>query len=152
MRCPFCITNHTKVIDKRDIEDSGITRRRRECLNCGKRFTTYEKIDMTDLMVIKKEGRREPFDTEKLKRGIMRACEKRPINMHQIDGVVNELEDILRKQNLSEIPSEKIGEYVISRLQKLDKVACIRFASVYKSFQNITEFEEAVKELLQSSN
>ena len=149
MRCPFCKENHTKVIDKRDIEDSGIIRRRRECLICAKRFTTYEKLDMTDLMVVKKDGRSEPFDAEKLKRGIMRACEKRPINMHQIDSLVEEVEDTLRKQNLSEIPSEKIGEYVIAHLQKLDKVACIRFASVYKSFQNVSEFEEAVRDLLQ---
>jgi transcriptional repressor NrdR len=150
MKCPYCSNNESKVVDKRDTDDFGIIRRRRECLSCGKRFTTYEKLDMADVMVIKKDGRREPFDPEKLKRGIMRACEKRPINIHQIDTMVLEIEDDIHKQNLSEVRSDLIGSKVIDALKSLDKVACIRFASVYRSFQSISEFEREVQSLLQT--
>ncbi len=151
MRCPHCKHHESKVVDKRDIFDSGIIRRRRECLSCSKRFTTYEKIDTTDIMVIKKDGRRESFDAEKLKRGLMRACEKRPINMKQIDKMTDEIEEYIRKLNVSEVTSDTIGDQVVQALQKIDKVACVRFASVYKSFQNITEFEEEVQALLQTN-
>ena len=150
MKCPSCSNADTRVVDKRNLDDVGMIRRRRECLSCGKRFTTHEKIDMTDLMVLKKDGRREPFDAEKLKRGLMLACKSRPINMHEIDGAVAAVESTLREKGLPDISSDAIGNEVIGVLQKLDKVACVRFASVYKSFQSVGEFESEVKRLLSS--
>ena len=142
MRCPYCEHDDTKVIDKRDSEN--FARRRRECLKCEKRFTTYERPEI-NLIVIKKDDRREPFSREKLKDGIVKACEKRPVSQEAIDELVDDIEIRLRKLNSTEIPSSKIGEIVMKKLHKLDKVAYIRFASVYRSFESPKEFEKEVK-------
>ena len=144
MDCPFC-SGSTQVIDKRDAEN--VTRRRRECLQCHKRFTTYERVENIDLYVIKKDGSRQLFSREKLKAGILRACEKRPVSLEQIETAVNEIEHRLRQQEGTEIPSKLIGELTIKMLKKLDKVAYIRFASVYRDFKDIGDFEKELKEI-----
>lgn len=144
MKCPYC-SSETKVIDKRDSQD--ITRRRRECLNkkCKKRFTTYERVE-TNVRVIKKDKRREPFSREKLLIGITKACEKRPISQEAIEKVVNEIEAKIRAYG-PEVPSKFIGELVMKQLKKLDKVAYVRFASVYREFQDVGDFKKTIKEL-----
>ena len=142
MKCPYCENEDTKVVDKRDSE--GFTRRRRECLKCEKRFTTYERPEI-NLVIIKKDGRREQFDREKVKSGIVKACEKRPVSMEAIEDVIDDIEIKLRKMNSTEIPSSKIGELIMKKLFKLDEVAYIRFASVYRSFDSPKEFEKEVK-------
>ncbi len=148
MKCPYCFHDETKVVDKRETEDLDVTRRRRECLKCEKRFTTYERVESLDLIVIKKDGRREGFDREKLKRGIIKACEKRPVSYEQIDDFVDRLEAELRKLKSKEIPSKIIGEKIINGLKKLDKIAYIRFASIYRNFADITDFQKELKELV----
>ena len=148
MKCIFC-NSETKVTDKRDSE--GETRRRRECLKCGKRFTTYERVEEPNFIVIKKDKTREPFSREKLRIGIEKACEKRPIETEKIDSLVNEIESRLReKVQGKEVESQVIGELVIKALKKLDKVAYIRFASVYKDFQDIEDFRNSIKEISDS--
>ena len=147
MKCPYCGSNDTKVLDKRETEEDLVTRRRRECLKCQKRFTTYERVDMVDIMVIKKDKSRETFSRDKLKSGIARACEKRPVSIEQINSVVDNIEIKVRNMDSTEIDSKKIGELVIKELKKLDKVAYIRFASVYREFADIGEFEKEVKSL-----
>lgn len=144
MLCPFCGNDDTKVTDKRDSKDE--TRRRRECLKCGKRFTTYEKIQEVEIFVVKKDGRREAFSSEKLKNGIIRACEKRPIGNEQIELIVNNIEEKL-KQEGPEVDSKIIGELVIRALKKVDKVAYIRFASVYRDFKDIDDFKNEIKQV-----
>lgn len=144
MQCPYCLNEDTKVIDKRDHEN--LTRRRRECLKCVKRFNTEEKVEHAELKVIKKDGRREDFDYEKVKRGIVRACEKRPIGMEEIDKMINIIEEKLRKKG-SEVKSELIGELVSKELKRTDKVAYIRFASVYRQFEDVSDFKKEIKEL-----
>ena len=146
MRCIFCNTPDTKVTDSRE-SDSFEIRRRRECEKCGKRFTTYEKIEQNPLIVIKKDGRRENFSREKLKSGMMRACEKRNVSVEKIDSAVNEVENHLRNEDKTEIPSKLIGELVIRKLKKLDKVAYIRFASIYKDFEDVKDFEKEIKSI-----
>src|SRR3989344_9642646 len=148
MKCPYCFHDETKVVDKRETEDLDTTRRRRECLKCEKRFTTYERVESLDLIIIKKDGRRETFDREKLKRGIIKACEKRPVSYEQIETFVDKLEAELRKMKTKEVPSKIIGEKVASGLKKLDKIAYIRFASVYRSFADVTDFQKELKELV----
>ena len=148
MKCPYCFHKETKVVDKRETEDLDVTRRRRECLKCKKRFTTYERVESLDLIIIKKDGRREAFDREKLKRGIIKACEKRPVSYEQIENFVDKLEAELRKLKSKEISSKLIGEKVINALKKLDKIAYIRFASVYRSFADVTDFQKELKELI----
>jgi len=148
MKCPYCFHEETKVIDKRETGELDITRRRRECLKCKKRFTTYERVESLDLIVIKKDGRREAFDREKLRRGIVKACEKRPVSYEQIETLINKLEAELRKQKSKEIPSKMIGEKLMTMLKKLDKIAYIRFASVYRSFADVTDFQKELKELI----
>ena len=148
MKCPFCFHSDTKVVDKRETENIDVTRRRRECLKCKKRFTTYERVEDLGLVIVKKDGRRENFDIEKLKRGILKACEKRPISYEQIDEVTNRVEAELRKLKSKEVPSSVIGEKVVSKLKKLDKIAYIRFASVYRSFTDVTDFEKELKDLV----
>lgn len=137
----------TKVIDKRETSELEITRRRRECLKCNKRFTTYERISRDDLYVIKKDGSREKFDREKLERGIDKAFEKRPISKEKIDKMISEIEEQLRKKGKKEIKSSVIGELVMRKIKKLDNVAYIRFASVYRDFQNIKDFKQEIKEI-----
>jgi transcriptional repressor NrdR len=149
MRCPHCGNIEDKVIESRSLANGDAVRRRRECINCNYRFTSYEKIDERQVMVVKKDLRREPFDREKLERGVVRALEKRPFSQMQIENLVNEIEDesaILSKGN-REISSSIIGELVLKRLGNLDKVAYIRFASVYKSFNNLEEFIKEIKQV-----
>lgn len=144
MRCPFCSYQETKVVETRETGED-VTRRRRECLKCKKRFTTYEKLENLNLRVIKKDGNRESFDKEKLRRGLLKACEKRPISIADIDRVADDIERTLRSKHAPEVKSAVIGELVMKNLKKLDSVAYIRFASVYRSFQDIHEFEKEVK-------
>ncbi|HJX49840.1 MAG TPA: transcriptional regulator NrdR [Candidatus Nanoarchaeia archaeon] len=145
MDCPFCSSIESKVTDKRSSPE-GI-RRRRECLGCKKRYTTYEKISHEDLYVIKKDGRREKFEREKLKKGIEKAFEKRPISKEKIEKIVDDIEDALRKKGKKEINSSLIGEMVIKKIKKIDNVAYIRFASVYRDFQDIQDFKKELKEI-----
>ena len=144
MRCPFCSNKETKVIESRETGEE-ITRRRRECLRCSKRFTTYERFENNDLRVIKKDKTRERFDKEKLKKGVVIACEKRPVSIEQINYLVNDIEKSLLNKHLSEIKTSLIGRMLMTRLKKLDSIAYIRFASVYKEFKAIEDFEEEVK-------
>ncbi|MFC2173489.1 transcriptional regulator NrdR [Acidobacteriota bacterium] len=148
MRCPFC--NHTKdkVVDSRESKDGDTVRRRRECLECGRRFTTYERIEMISYMVHKKDGTREPFDREKLLGGLFRSCHKRPVPIQKLEEVVDEVEAMLQNRNDREIRSSDIGEHVISRLRELDKVAYVRFASVYRDFADIKEFMAELQGLI----
>ena len=145
MQCSYCKTPDTRVIDSREAEDT--IRRRRECHKCKKRFTTYERVEKTDLVVLKKDGRREPFSTEKLKIGILKACEKRPISTEKIEGLCEEVEITLKKREKTEIPSSVIGELVMKKLKKLDEIAYVRFASVYKEFKDLNELKKEIKEL-----
>jgi transcriptional repressor NrdR len=147
MKCPYCGSNDTKVLDKRETEEDLVTRRRRECLKCQKRFTTYERVELADIMVIKKDGKRETFNRDKLKNGIVKACEKRPVNQEQIDSVVDRIGIKVRNMDSNEIESTVIGDLVMKELKKLDKVAYIRFASVYREFEDIGEFAKEVKSL-----
>lgn len=144
MFCPYCKNPETKVTDKRDAEFE--TRRRRECLKCKKRFTTYEKVEPLDIRVIKKDSSRQQFSREKLKAGILRACEKRPVSQEKIDKLLIEIEEKLAKKG-KEVSSREIGELVMSGLKKLDKVAYIRFASVYREFKDISDFKREIKEV-----
>ncbi len=146
MKCPFCGADDTKVTDSRD-SDSFETRRRRECEKCAKRFTTYERIERSPLIVIKKDGRRESFLSEKLKTGFLKACEKREVSIEKIEEAVREVENALRNEDKSEIPSRLVGELVIRKLKKLDKVAYIRFASIYKDFEDVKDFEKEIKSI-----
>ncbi len=147
MRCPYCLHPETKVLDSRDSSDLDATRRRRECLKCKKRFTTYERVEMVDLIVIKKDGRRENFDRHKLLNGVMKACEKRPVSHERIEELVDDVERELRKREETEVSSMTIGEMVMSRLKRLDQVAYIRFASVYRSFTDVESFEKELRRL-----
>ncbi|MBN2518589.1 MAG: transcriptional repressor NrdR [Candidatus Altiarchaeota archaeon] len=148
MRCPYCSYTETRVVDKRDLEDSGITRRRRECLKCSKRFNTYERVETIELTVVKKDGKREQFDREKLLKGVIKACEKRPISREDMEKLVSDVEMELRAMDETEISSSAIGELVMKKLKKLDKVAYIRFASVYRDFADLDTFEREVRKLL----
>ena len=148
MKCPYCFHRETAVLDSRDSEDLASIRRRRECLHCQKRFTTYERVENIDLVVIKKDGRRENFDRGKLLNGILKACEKRPISQEEVEKMVGKIELELRNLDSVEIKSQKIGETVIRKLKTLDKVAYIRFASVYRQFTDLESFEKELKLLL----
>src|SRR3989344_128382 len=147
MKCQFCGNTETKVVDKRETGEFEATRRRRECLKCEKRFTTYERVENLNLIVIKKSGEKEPFDKEKIRKGILKACEKRPVTLEQIDKMVDKIEGEIRKLKTTEIKSEQIGKKVISALKKLDKVAYLRFASVYRSFDDVKDFEREIREI-----
>lgn len=148
MKCPFCGYTETKVVDKREQETTDIIRRRRECLQCEKRFTTYERIENVILTVIKKDNSRERFDKQKLKLGILKACEKRPVPDEKIEQIIEDIELELRTQDSTEIPSKVIGDLVSKKLRKLDKVAYIRFASVYKEFEDIDELHKEIIKLI----
>lgn len=145
MLCPYCQNAETKVIDKRD--SGSISRRRRECLKCSRRFNTQESVEKAELWVIKKDGRRESFDPEKLKRGLMKACEKRNITTEMIEKMVRNIEDKLLRHG-KEVKSSAIGTLASNELKKVDKVAYIRFASVYKEFADISDFKKEIKEIL----
>ncbi len=148
MKCPFCGEINNKVIDSRLSKDGDVIRRRRECILCSRRFTTYEHIEEIPIMIIKKDGRREVFSREKVRSGIQRACEKRDISMNVIDAIVDELERDLRETGKKEIPSRDIGERIINRLHELDDVAYVRFASVYREFKDVNDFVSELKSLL----
>ena len=145
MLCPYCSHADTKVTDKRDL--SGTTRRRRECLKCEKRFSTRENVEWSELKVVKKDGRREAFNREKIKTGIMRACEKRPVSEEDVEKMINKIEEKLRKRG-KEVNTSVIGELVSNELKKLDSVAYIRFASVYRDFTDVSDFKKEIKELV----
>ena len=149
MRCPHCGTIEDKVIESRSLANGDSVRRRRECISCSYRFTSYEKIDERQFMVVKKDGRREPFDRLKLERGVVRALEKRPFSAMQIENLINEIEDetAISSKGSREISSSIIGDLLLEKLGKLDKVAYIRFASVYKHFNNLDEFIEEIKKV-----
>ncbi len=147
MKCPYCSFTESKVIDSRPTEGGDI-RRRRECLECAQRFTTYEKIETMPIMVVKKDKTREEFSAEKLMSGILRACQKRPIPMNVIEGVVADIETVVQNSMEHEISSDKIGEMVMDRLKEIDEVAYVRFASVYRQFKDINTFMEELNKLL----
>ncbi len=140
MRCMFCGFEDSKVIDSRSTDEFNSIRRRRECLKCGKRFTTYETVESTPILVIKNDGSRQPFDPQKIKRGIIKACEKRPITMGQIDQAIMDIEKQITNSLDQEIESKKIGELVMDKLKELDEIAYVRFAAVYRKFKDITTF------------
>lgn len=148
MRCLFCGHTESKVIDSRQADEGTTIRRRRECLDCGKRFTTYEKIESIPIVVVKKDGTRESFDRDKIVNGILRACEKRPISLSDIEGVVDDIESKLYNMLEREVSSEKIGEMVMEKLQKLDDIAYVRFASVYRQFKDINSFMDELAKII----
>ena len=148
MRCYFCSTPDSKVIDSRPTVDGQAIRRRRECLSCGRRFTTYEKVEMVPMVVVKRDGSREPFDGEKIKLGVMKAIDKRRIGMAAVNKLAEEIEMSFQNTLEQEIPSHKIGEMVMRKLKDLDDVAYVRFASVYRSFEDIDTFKRQLEELL----
>lgn len=147
MRCPYCENDGTKVIDSRHTEDGHAIRRRRECERCGKRFTTYEKIEEMVMMVVKKDGSRQAFDRNKIMNGIVKACEKRPVSVAQMEHIVDEIERGLNNMMEKEIRSSFIGELIMDRLKKLDEVAYVRFASVYRQFTDIQTFMKEIEKL-----
>ncbi|RUL56406.1 MULTISPECIES: transcriptional regulator NrdR [Lysinibacillus] len=148
MRCPACQYNGTRVVDSRPVDDNKEIRRRRECESCAYRFTTFEKIEETPLIVVKKDGSREEFSREKVLRGLIRACEKRPVALETLEGMVISIEKDLRRIGNAEVRSEEVGEMVMDRLAKEDEVAYVRFASVYRQFKDISVFIAELKELL----
>ena len=148
MRCPFCGHIEDKVVDSREAKDGDSIRRRRECLDCGRRFTSYERIDEIPYMVVKKDGKRESFDRTKVLAGLMRACEKRPISMTQLESIVDEIEKELQDSSDREIPTSDVGKIIMRRLKALDKVAYVRFASVYLEFEDVSAFMTELKDLV----
>ncbi|MBX9973294.1 transcriptional repressor NrdR [Cytobacillus firmus] len=148
MRCPSCQNNNTRVLDSRPVDDSRSIRRRRECEKCGYRFTTFEKVEEIPLIVVKKEGTREEFSREKILRGLIKACEKRPVALKDLEDITFEVEKELRSNGVSEIKSDEIGEMVMDRLANVDDVAYVRFASVYRQFKDINVFIDELKELI----
>ncbi|MBR0575557.1 transcriptional repressor NrdR [Proteiniclasticum sp. BAD-10] len=150
MKCPFCAFPESKVIDSRAIEDNSAIRRRRECLSCGKRYTTFEKVEDIPILVIKKDDSRENFDKNKIIVGLIRACQKRPVSRSQIEDIANDIERTISNRMISEISSGEIGEMVMDRLKDVDEVAYVRFASVYRQFKDINTFLEEIKNLMGS--
>jgi transcriptional repressor NrdR len=148
MKCPFCSDLENKVIDSRLGKDGLAIRRRRECLKCTRRFTTYERVEEIQPLVIKKDGRREPFDREKIRGGMLKACQKRPVSVDVIDDFLDELERHFQETNQKEIPSNEVGERVILALKEMDEVAYVRFASVYRQFKDLDDFVRELRELL----
>lgn len=147
MRCFYCGTIESKVVDSRSTEDGTAIRRRRECLNCGKRFTTYEKIESVPIIVIKRDRSRQQFDRDKLQRGIMNACASRPVSIETVDNILDDIEATIHNSLEREVSSEKIGEMVMDRLRNIDEVAYVRFASVYKKFKDIETFRKELEKL-----
>jgi transcriptional repressor NrdR len=148
MKCPFCAHLGDKVVDSRESREGEVIRRRRECLGCGKRFTSYERIDEIPYMVVKKDGSRERFERQKLIAGLLKACEKRPVSVAALEGVADRVESTLQERAEKEISTIEIGAFVMEELKKLDKVAYVRFASVYRHFRDIGEFMTELKDLL----
>ncbi|HET6348555.1 MAG TPA: transcriptional regulator NrdR [Candidatus Krumholzibacteria bacterium] len=152
MKCPQCSFEEDKVVDSRTTKEGEAIRRRRECLKCGHRFTTYEYIERVPLMVVKKDGRREEYSRDKLLGGLLKACEKRPVSREQIERVIDDIESVLFGKFKNEVKSTEIGNLVVDRLQSLDEVAYVRFASVYRQFKDINQFLNEVKVLLDRQN
>lgn len=150
MRCPFCKVDEDKVIDSRSSDDGFATRRRRECEKCGRRYTTYERIEESPLRVVKRDKRREPFERRKILLGLLKACEKRPIPIADLEGITERIESVIYEKYEAEVPVTRIGELVMEELKRLDQIAYVRFASVYRDFQDITEFVSEVKPMLSS--
>jgi transcriptional repressor NrdR len=148
MKCPYCAHLGDKVVDSRESKEGEVIRRRRECLNCARRFTSYERIDEIPYMVIKKDGTRERFERQKLIAGLLKACEKRPVSIGAVEGVADRVEIMLQDRPEKEIPTAEIGAFVMQELKRLDKVAYVRFASVYRHFRDIGEFMNELKDLL----
>ena len=152
MKCPFCGFLNDKVVDSRESKEADSIRRRRECLQCAKRFTTYERIDEIPYMVVKKDGRRERFDRQKVLNGLLHACEKRPVAISQLERIVNDAESYVIDSSERERKTSEIGELIMNRLRKLDKVAYVRFASVYLDFKDVKEFMSELKDLVQTKD
>ncbi|WP_204489427.1 transcriptional regulator NrdR [Caldicoprobacter guelmensis] len=148
MKCPFCYHMESKVVDSRPTDEGFTIRRRRECTNCGKRFTTYEKIEQMPVFVVKKDGRRESFDRDKIMKGLLKACEKRPVSLKDLEALVQDVEKQIFNSLEQEVTSQQIGQMVMERLKKLDEVAYVRFASVYRQFKDINTFMEELNKLL----
>jgi transcriptional repressor NrdR len=148
MKCPACNKDNDKVLDSRPTEDGLAIRRRRECVECGNRFTSYERVEEKPLLVIKRDGRNEEFNRDKILAGIVRACEKRPINLEVIEDVVETVEKMVRK-SAREVNTSEIGEFIMEMLQKIDQISYVRFASVYRQFKDVTDFVQVVKEVSQ---
>jgi len=148
MKCPFCSYKEDKVVDSRATQEESAVRRRRECLRCGKRFTTYEYVEEVSLMVIKKDGRREPFDRKKILSGIIKACEKRPVGIEKMEEVLTQVERAVQKKSDREVASSRIGELVMEKLKVIDDVAYVRFASVYRQFKDVGQFMLELKDIL----
>ncbi len=148
MKCPFCAYEESKVIDSRPTDEGERIRRRRECLKCAKRFTTYEMIESLPIVVIKKDGSRETFDRQKLLTGMLRACEKRPVSIEMLDRAISDIETVIQNSLDREVSSDKIGELVMEKLKEIDEVAYVRFASVYRQFKDINTFMDELNKLL----
>jgi transcriptional repressor NrdR len=148
VKCPYCAHLGDKVVDSRESKEGEVIRRRRECLNCARRFTSYERIDEIPYMVIKKDGTRERFERQKLIAGLLKACEKRPVSISAVEGVADRVEAMLQERPEKEIPTAEVGAFVMQELKRLDKVAYVRFASVYRHFRDIGEFMNELKDLL----
>ena len=151
MKCIYCEHPESKVVDSRPTDEGTVIRRRRECLKCGKRFTTYEKIESVPIIVVKKDGSRQPYDREKLQRGIMNACASRPVSIDMVDHMLDEIETTVHNSLEREVSSVKIGEMVMDRLRKIDEVSYVRFASVYKQFKDIDTFKAELEKLVAKS-
>jgi transcriptional repressor NrdR len=152
MKCPFCGFENDKVVDSRESKEGASIRRRRECLKCEKRFTTYERIDEIPYMVVKKDGRREKFERQKVLGGVLRACEKRPISMTRMEQIVNEVEQFVVDSPERERTTNELGEQIMNRLKQIDKVAYIRFASVYRDFKDVSEFHSELEQLINAKD
>jgi transcriptional repressor NrdR len=150
VKCPYCANLGDKVVDSRESREGEVIRRRRECLNCGRRFTSYERIDEIPYMVVKKDGRRERFDRQKLVNGLLKACEKRPVRVPALEAIADRVEASLQDKPEREITAEEIGAYVMKELRHLDQVAFVRFASVYRNFRDVDEFKHELNELLRT--
>ena len=150
MKCPYCSYGESRVIDSRPTDEGERIRRRRECLKCGKRFTTYEVIETVPVVVVKKDRSRETFDRNKLLNGLLRACEKRPVSLDTLENVVDEIQNTLQNSLEREVPSSRIGEYAMDRLKDIDEVAYVRFASVYRQFKDVHSFMEELSRLIQT--
>ena len=147
MKCIYCGCEESKVLDSRSTDETNSIRRRRECLNCGKRFTTYETVETTPILVIKNDGSRQPFDRNKIINGLIKACEKRPVSLSQIEEIAMDIEKTLQNKLRQEVKSAELGEMVMSALKNLDEVAYVRFASVYRQFKDLTSFKKLLEEM-----
>ena len=147
MKCIYCGCEDSKVLDSRSTEETNSIRRRRECLKCGKRFTTYETIETVPILVVKKDGSRQPFSIEKVKSGMIKACEKRPVSIAQIDQMASDIEKQIQNSLRQEVPSQEIGEMIMQKLKAVDEIAYVRFASVYRQFKDVTNFIKLITEM-----